>query len=464
MPPQSIYDPGYAAFGGGSTGSVLHPLVLALVILIGILVFLLPRRYVIIPLIFGILLIPRGQNLYIGGSHWYVFRLLILLGWARIAKIKLTSRTQLMPGRVNILDKLFLTWAGYKAISVILLFGEMGAVINQAAFLLDSIGGYFLFRCLVQDEEDILRVIKVFAVASVVVTAGMIYEHETARNMFAFLGGIRPVPEIRNGKIRAQAIFAHSLLAGSFGATTFPLFLWLWKRGKARFLASIGIVCSVMISFAALTSTPIATLAGTVAALFLFPIRKNMRLVRWGIVIAIIFLQLMMKAPFWFALARIDLVGGSTGWDRAMMIDNFVRHFWDWWLIGTHDNMNWGWDMWDQANQFVMEGETGGLVALTCFIAMISICFRWIGKARKAVEGDRSREWLFWLFGVALFAHVLAYFGIDYFDQSKFIWYVFLVMVSVVTLRPREALAPSLVMSRVPGAALARNVQAPRTT
>ena len=105
----------------------------------------------------------------------------------------------------------------------------------------------------------------------------------------------------------------------------------------------------------------------TFVAVCLWPFRKQMRLIRWAIVIALAMLAITMKARLWYVLARIDFAGGSTGWDRAFLIDTFTRHFADWWLIGSHPNVNWGWDMWDQCNQFVSEGETGGLVALTCF-------------------------------------------------------------------------------------------------
>ena len=49
------------------------------------------------------------------------------------------------------------------------------------------------------------------------------------------------------------------------------------------------------------------------------------------------------------------------------------------------------------------------------------------------MENDRRKEWLIWLFAATLFAQVLAYFGIDYFDQSKFVWYLILVMIGVAT-------------------------------
>jgi hypothetical protein len=59
------------------------------------------------------------------------------------------------------------------------------------------------------------------------------------------------------------------------------------------------------------------------------------------------------------------------------------------------------------------------------------------------VQGDRKREWFFWLLGVTLFAHVVAFFGIDYYDQMKFVWYVLLAMI-VATAAPATATVPVL--------------------
>ena len=54
----------------------------------------------------------------------------------------------------------------------------------------------FLFRTLVRVEEDVLPIVKVMAIVAMVGAIGMIYEHVRGENLFAFLGGIRPVPEI----------------------------------------------------------------------------------------------------------------------------------------------------------------------------------------------------------------------------------------------------------------------------
>jgi hypothetical protein len=438
MAPQSQYDPGFADFGGGTSSSVLHPVVLVAMIVLILLICLLPRRWVIVPLLLGILLIPCGQNIYIGGVHLFVSRIFVLIGCLRVLLSKPSSR--LFSGNFLALDKLFFIWAIYRAAAVVLTFSDTGALVNQVAFLIDALGGYFLFRSLIQDEQDAEIVVKVFAVVALVSAAEMIREQLTGQNLFGMLGGVRLTPDFREGKLRAQAAFGISIAAGTFGATTFPLFLWLWKRGVARIVAIAGVVSSSIMVFASASSTPLMAWLGAILAVCIWPIRRQMRLIRWGIVLALIGLQITMKAPVWFVIAHVDIGGGSS-WERANLIDTCIRHFGDWWLIGTRDNANWGWDMWDKCNQFVDEAETGGVIVLTCFIAMFVFCFKKIGIARKAVEGNRSREWQFWLLGVVMFAQILAYMGIDYFDQSKFVWYMLLAIIPAATMTIQTSVA-----------------------
>ena len=46
------------------------------------------------------------------------------------------------------------------------------------------------------------------------------------------------------------------------------------------------------------------------------------------------------------------------------------------------------------------------------------------------MKSDRKQAWLLWCLGAALFAHVIAYFGIGYFDQMQFAWFALLASIS----------------------------------
>jgi hypothetical protein len=228
-------------------------------------------------------------------------------------------------------------------------------------------------------------------------------------------------------------VFQHSLLAGVFAASLIPLFFLLWRNTKAKIIAGMGALGATVMTMTSNGSTPLLTYVAGVLAICLWLIRKKMRTVRWAIAIAIIGLALVMKAPVWFVLTHIDLTGSSSGYQRAELIDTFMRHISDWWLMGTKDTASWGFDMWDVQNQFVLVGDTGGLIALIAFICVITRCFARIGNARKAIEGHQNQERFMWLLGATLFSYCTAFFGVNLFDQSKMTWLLLLSLISAGT-------------------------------
>ena len=428
MPPEHLF-----RFGEGAGETLLHPIVLVAMLIAVALTLLLPRKYVAVPLLAITFLVPIGQQLLIGGLHFFVYRIILLVGSLRILYTLFSSPGSAFGRPLDMLDKVFVLWAILRAAAVILLFSQAGAVINQMGFLLDAFGGYFMLRYSIQDDEDFHRAIRTFAVIVFIIGGCMLFEKFSMVNVFGLLGGVHSEPDVRLGSVRAQGPFQHSVLAGTFAATLIPLFYLLWKSGKSRALAVIGAVGATAMTVTAASSTPLLAYAGAVLAICCWPLRRVMRPVRWGFVAALVGLHLVMKAPVWFLIQRVDIVGGSSGYHRARLVNDFIMHFRDWWLLGTTDNPKWGFTMWDLANQYVLEGETGGLAAFICFIAIICICFSRIGRARQAVDGDRDKEWYFWLLGCALFSHLVAYFGISYFDQTRFAWFALLTLISAAT-------------------------------
>ncbi|MFZ0760687.1 MAG: hypothetical protein WAM69_12120 [Candidatus Sulfotelmatobacter sp.] len=387
-----------------------------------------------IPLLSIVFLTPLSQEIYIFGFHLFVIRILILTGCIRMAWTKYSSSAKILAGGFTSLDKAFLLWATFRALAFILLFLVPGAVVNRFGFLWDALGGYFLLRFLVQDQKDIQRVVRCFAVFAIILAACMLNEQFTGHNIFGTLGGVRTISEIRDGRIRSQAAFGHPLLAGAWGGTTFPLFVLLWKFGRAKLLALAAMMSCVVMVVTSATSTSILALGAGILGLLFWPFRRHMREIRWGIIVGILLLQVAMHAPVWYVISHIDLTGGSSSYQRAVLIDHFICNFGDWWLLGTKSNASWGADMWDTINQYVQEGEDGGLATLICFVALIVISFRWIGKARKMVQGDRRKELYYWILGATLFAHTIGYFGISYFDsQTRMSWYALLCMISAAT-------------------------------
>ena len=172
-----------------------------------------------------------------------------------------------------------------------------------------------------------------------------------------------------------------------------------------------------------------------------------------------------MNNPVWHLLARVNLFGSSQGWYRFKLIDQFINHFGDWWLVGSDNYSAWFlWGLEDLTNQYVLEGVRGGLLTLLLFLAVIMLAFWGIGRARQHLEGDLDpdRLWqpgasarvvLTWGLGASLVVHCVSFFGVSYFGQVVMLWYMTLGMIGSAT--------PLAVVRRVPRVIL--RVIRPRT-
>jgi len=441
-------------FGGGADQTILHPAVLVLLLLATILFFALPRKYAVAPLIVGIFLVPQGQQFLAGGVHLFVSRLLVLGAFVRAMTSRAPNQKSLYAGGWMTIDTACVSYMVIVAVATVMQFMSAPAIINQVGYLWDCVLGYLTLRMLIRDERDAMLAIKCLAGLTVIFTVTMFIEQSKMMNVFGLLGGVQPVPEVRDGKTRAQGVFQHALTAGAFGATAIPLFLLMWKKRSARWLSVLGMVGGTLMVMATQTSTSLMTEAAAIVAICMWPFRKKMKNVRMGIVGVIIALSLVMKAPVWFLIARIDLTGSSSSYHRAELIDQFVNHFSSWWLMGTTAAASWGLDMWDAQNMYVSIGEAGGLAALVFYILVISRSFGRVGNARKRAK-TKQQEWMFWLLGCALFAHVVAFFGVNYFDQVRMTWFLLISIICAVTVpmlerRPRTAPANVIVHVNVP--------------
>src|SRR6266403_5615896 len=142
---------GSPAFGGGLNASILHPIVLVAMILSIILIIVLPRKFIVIPLLLMIFLAPWGQQIYFAGVHLFVPRILILVALIRVAFTNPNSPNSRFAGGLNPVDTVFILWVIFRAISFIILFqGEAGAIIYEGGFIWDVLGGYILLRMLTQ--------------------------------------------------------------------------------------------------------------------------------------------------------------------------------------------------------------------------------------------------------------------------------------------------------------------------
>jgi len=411
---------------------------LGVVLIVGGLICFSSRRRALVSFLAAAILIPEDQVLVIGGAHFPMLRVLVLCGLVRMLREKFSFHSKVLGGGWTKLDFAVLLFATFTAVDGILLYRESSAVVFQLGNLLTILGVYFFLRFLIHDIDDVMRGIRALVYVSVVVAAVMAVEQLTGRNPYALLGGANAwwygEVHIRDGKLRAMGCFAHPILAGSYGAAVLPMFVGLWwKDRKSRTLALVGMIAATVIALAANSSTCVMGFIGGLGALCLWPLRNWMRPIRWGIAVTVVGLHLVMKAPVWHLISRIDISGGSSSDHRYQILNQCIRHFTEWALIGTKDYANWGWGLWDLGNQYVFIADTAGLIPLVAFLAMIVFGFKYLGRARRAAQRDKNQQLLSWALGASLFANVVAFFGISYFDQTIVAWYGLLAMTCVLT-------------------------------
>jgi hypothetical protein len=217
-------------------------------------------------------------------------------------------------------------------------------------------------------------------------------------------------------------------MAGSVGAVCFPLAFYMWQQ--KRMLALVGMAATCAIVYASGSSGPIMTVLAVCFAMALWMIQNHLRLIRWLAVLMVIILAMIMNDPVYYILARINITGGSTGWHRAALIDGAIKHFDNWWLVGTDYTRDWmptgieaNANNTDITNHFLLMGVWGGMPLMLLFIWVLTVAFRMVGRELKMqAQAPVGRRFLIWILGSILFADVVTFMSISYFDQQTSIF------------------------------------------
>ena len=409
---------------------------LALTLVAGCFLIALPRRHAMLPILFLVCYMTMGDRVMVSGLNFTMIRILLVFGWLR-----LIIRREFWRFRWNSIDTIVVAWTVARTVNYTLVWGTSTAFVNRLGYAYNIVGYYFLFRCLVRHSEDVFRAIQQLAVFIGPLALLMLGEKISGKSPFAMFGGVPLVSEIRDGVVRCQGPFAHPILAGTFGATNVALIAALWWRDRPRkWLVLIGVISALAITTLGGSSGPTLAFMASGLALILWPMRRRMRLIRWGLVVVLFALQLVMNSPVWFLMARLTVFSGSTGWFRGYVVDMAIRHFSDWWLIGTNAAPKWHFFLLDITNQYVAEAFDGGLLTVTLFIAMLALSFRSVGRTVRLRKLGTSSRHLVWALGAALFAHTVTFISVTYFDQNFVMLYFLLAAISAVGARPQAHL------------------------
>lgn len=400
--------------------TALRPATLLLTVLLGLLSFALPRRWSLTPILVASVLLPDDQRIVLGGLDWTMFRLLVLCSLVRVA-----TRGEYRRFRGAGIDYLLIAFSISNIIAAVFLYGTSAAVINRLGAGFDVLGFYFAARVAIRAPNDLRAVIYVSFVCMIPLALAMVLEWRTGRNVFYLLGGVPEFTEVREGRLRCQGAFSHPIMAGLFAASWFPFFAcWSWRRLRAR--SVVGSTAALTAVILSASSTPLLALVAGCGGLLLWRIRARMRAVRWSVAVTLLVLHLVRDAPVWHLLARINVVGGSTGWHRYFLIDQAIAHFSQWALFGTVSTAQWGLGLIDVTNQFILTGARGGLLPMLIFVAVVSFGFRSAGRAANARSLGPELRWTAWCTGSALFVHLVSFFSVSYFGQMTYVWYMHL--------------------------------------
>jgi hypothetical protein len=403
---------------------MIKDITLIIGVILAVAVFVVPRRYFLLPYIVAACLIPADQRIILMDLDFTPLRMLIAAGVLRIF-----VRGEIVSMRWNTFDKIFVVWLMCRCVVYVLLWGDMQAVINRAGVLFDAFGLYWLFRQNVRSWDDVRQAAKLFAFAAIVSAPLIAFEWSTGHNPFAALGHVST--EIRSGRYRCEGAFPHSIMLGLFWATLAPVFIGLAWADNRKTLYWMAAGATVFMVAATASSTPIAILIEILLLLALFSFRHYGRWIFYGLCALLVTLHIVMKAPVWHLIARVNIVGGSTGWHRFHLIDQAINHFDEWVILGTKDTAHWGWGLEDVTNQYILEGVRGGLISLILLVILLTMAVRTLG-VYSLRPMPQKWQWFVWCLCVAMLGHCVSFIGVSYFGQIMMLLYLMFAIVALV--------------------------------
>ena len=429
------------------------------IIVVGVALLLtLPKRYALIPILVCALYTTLSQAFVIGGVNFFIARIFIVC-----ASLRVIVRREAFGIKPHAIDGVFLAWLLTTSFVYVIFDGKYVPVSERLGYFSDVFCSYLVTRSLITTFDDVLFTMKACAFIVLPLSVLFVLEHVTGENPFSVLGAPL-MSAVRNGRVRAQGPFKHAILAGTFGATSVPLFVGLWVNGH-RWLSSAAIVAALAIVAASASNGPVMALGIGCLGIGLWPLRRYMRLVRWGLATTVIALHIVMKQPVWFIIDRIGGLVGGESWYRAALIDSTIRHVDEWWLVGTGYTAHWmatgiqsnSYSA-DLVNEFVVQAVHGGVLALGLFVWLIVTCFRAAGVVVRDADSQRqSVGFVGWSLGCVLATHITSFFSVTYFDQMLVFWCLLIAMCAV--LASSKVSVPATVVRRTGPVAVKRQFE-----
>jgi TRAP-type mannitol/chloroaromatic compound transport system permease small subunit len=384
----------------------------------------LPLRYAYVPLLLAAFHLSDFEVV----NQFTPIRLVLIVGL-----IRAVTRGFFQWSSSNKLDLMVLFFAGVAMLS------SLGHVPNnyvpnpwmeRIGLCLNICGSYLYARAYFQGPDFLYRFSRVLVLIIVPFSILISLEQVAGRNIYGAVGLSQTESSItRNDRFRAQGTFGHAIIAGTAAATTLPFMVLLYRR-KDRKLAIVGGAAAVMGALASASSGPLLALVAGVSLMMFWRWRHWLHTVKIAILVMLVVLNFTMSRPIWFLIARIDIVGGSTGWHRSILIDRAMTYINEWWLAGTdhtrhwiHSGVTWNPNHTDITNYYLQMCVLGGLPLLIAFVLIIYSGLKQLERQMAVMrlelpDDDRDGEFAMWCVWTAIFMHCLSFISIAYFDQA----------------------------------------------
>jgi hypothetical protein len=396
----------------------MNLILLILAVILMVVQFRVPSRHAFLPLLIAICHFQNVPVFEIGAA-FTICKLIILTGLWRASRERRFARLKF--GRLDTWVMIWTVWIFFSG------FAHNPTDHNPITIRLSQVfdfgGGYLYARCYLTSREDFLRLAKALAILVVPMALMVALERVSLRNYYGLISGGAQEVVVRGSKLRASGPFGHPILLGTFAATSAVLLLTLWQRER-RWVIAGGVACLLIVALSA-SSGPIVTLLSGLLGVAAWRWRQSVGRIRTLVILVFVALHMVMKAPVWYLMARIDLAGGSTGWHRAELITVALNHFNEWWLVGTEYTrhwiaygVHWSENHIDITNHYIFMGVTGGLLLMSCYIGILRKAFQNLGRGMRLLRlSGNPGEFVLWCIGAALFAHCFTFLSISYFDQ-----------------------------------------------
>lgn len=406
----------------------MTPLLLGILLCLAVAQLSLPRKWAFMPLLIAACHLGNGELF----SQISPPRAMILLGLARAA-----MTGNLVWNRENRVDVAVAIFAIVALLVSAVPRADVPSPFSQNLGLILNVAGTYLYgRAYLSGEGVLIRFTSGLAVIVVALGSMLVLEQRTGKNPYSSLGIKSEFVNVREGRNRAMGPFRHPILAGTAGATSMPLMLILFRRRRA--LALIGMGGCLMAVLGSSSSGPLAALAAGTVAMSLWRYRDRVRTIKWAVIFALVIMHFVSTRGVWYLMAHMDLVGGSTGYHRAKLIDSALGDFSSWWLAGTDYTRTWMFSgvSWsdrhtDLTNYYLHIGVIGGIGLLGALLWILFVSFQFLGRRYLVAPVTSQAEperydvtFHAWCLGSAIFAHAVSFLSVSYFDQMYVLFYL----------------------------------------